>query len=191
MLTTLLGIFSSLGILYILKSTILRYFLWVILRIKYYTRGRKKKLNLKMISDNNCVFSPQDIVGELENPENLNGIILEGRERSIVFDKIEMISFINGLIHGESLILSVSLVTEKGEVDISNVLSQYIHPGHQLTKDKIMLLLHLSNISFQENDNIEIIDTNADSYTISLHSLDYIHCDINTIPTIWVAYKDD
>ena len=102
-----------------------------------------------------------------------------------------MISFINSLVHGESLILSVSLITEKGEVDISNVLSQYIHPCQQLTKDKIMLLLHLSNISFQENDNIEIIDTNADSYTISLYSLDYIRCDINTIPTIWVAYKDD
>ena len=144
-----------------------------------------------MISDDNYVFSPHDIEGQLENPENLNGIILEGRERSIVFDKTEMISFINGLIHGESLILSVSLVTEKGEVDISNVLSQYIHPGQQLTKDKIMLLLHLSNISFQENDNIEIIDTNADTYTISLHSLDYIRCDINTIPTIWVAYKDN
>ena len=127
----------------------------------------------------------------MENPENLNGIILEGKERSIVYDKLEIVSFINSLVHEESLILSVSLVTEKGEVDISKVLlSQFIHPSQQLTKDKIKLLLQLSNISFQEDDKIEIIDTNADNYTIPLNKLDYICCDVNTKPTICVVHKE-
>lgn len=191
MLTVLLGIFSSIGILYTFKSAILRYFLWIILSIKYYTKKKKKRLNLKMISDNNYVYTPHDIVSQLENSENFNGIILEGPERSIVYDRIEIMSFITSSILEKSVILSVSLVTEKGELDISNVLSQFIHPGQILTKEKIILLLHLSNISWKENNNIVIIDTNADMYTISLNKLKYLSCDTNINPILNITYRDD
>jgi hypothetical protein len=191
MLTVLLGIFSSIGILYTFKSAILRYFLWIILSIKYYTKKKKKRLNLKMISDNNYVYTPHDIVSQLENSENFNGIILEGPERSIVYDRIEIMSFITSSILEKSVILSVSLVTEKGELDISNVLSQFIHPGQILTKEKIILLLHLSNISWKENNDIVIIDTNADMYTISLNKLKYLSCDTNINPILNITYRDD
>ena len=190
MLTFLLCIFSSIGILYTFKSAILRYFLWIILRIKYYTREKKKRLNLKMISDNNYVYTPHDIVSQLENPEKFKGVILDGPERSIVYDKTEIMSFTSSVLE-KSLILSVSLVTEKEELDISNVLSQFIHPGQILTKEKIILLLHLSNISWKENNNIVIIDTNADMYTISLNKLKYLSCDININPILDITYIDD
>ncbi len=191
MLTFLLCIFSSLGMLYTFKSAILRYFLWIILHIKYYVREKKKRFNLKIISEDNYVYTPNNIVSQLDNYEHYNGVILEGPERSIVYDKIEIVSFINSSILGESLILSVTLVMEKGEIDISNVLSQFIHPGQILTKEKIILLLHLSNISWKENNNIEIIDTNADMYTISINKLKYLNCDINTNPILNITYVDD
>lgn len=99
---------------------------------------------------------------------DINGIIINGTNRGIIFSKHDIQQKINELENKYSSILSATLINDTQNIDITNYISKYIYQKHNLSYEKIVLLLNYHKLNYNNNSSIQIMDNNMNQYEVIL-----------------------
>lgn len=171
LLYLLSSLFGIIGISYIFRNKI------TILLLDLYTDLRYS------VSDNNIDSLKITAINNANNKimskyTNINTIIVETQNNSFI---------ITPNINSISSILSISLVIDNQETDITQVFSKYLIDNVNISKHQMIEILKYNKINYENTTTLNIIDNNADNYIIDFKKNFILFCNSNT-PLISIIY---
>ena len=111
---------------------------------------------------------------------NINTIIVETQNNSFI---------ITPNINSISSILSISLVIDNQETDITQVFSKYLIDNVNISKHQMIEILKYNKINYENTTTLNIIDNNADNYMIDFKKEFILFCNSNSnTPLISIIY---
>ena len=168
LLSSLCGI---IGISYIFRDNLTILGLDLYTKLRYFSSDNNKN-NVKIIAidnTNNQLLSKYASINTIIIETSINGFIIIPN------------------INKPSNVLSISIVIDNQEIDITKALSKYFIDNINISKQQFIGILEYNKINYENITTIDIIDNNADNYIIDFIK-DFILVNNSNKPLIGINY---
>lgn len=164
------GIIGLLGLSYLFRSKLTILLLDLYTKFRYLSISNNNNLQITTIDNTN-----NKIVSKYTN---INTIIVETANNAFI---------VTPNMKHSSLILSITILIDNQEKDITKVLSKYLMDNINITKHQLIEILEYNKINYTSANRLDIIDNNADSYMIDFTKDFILFCNTNT-PLLNIQY---